>query len=90
VGRDLATHDISPTVGEPLPAPDAALDHADWPERLQHAIAALPDRYRTVAVLRWKHGLEYDQIARILGVTEPTARQLVTRTLKTLRSAIGV
>lgn len=89
IERTLAENDRSPTTGTLSVAPDAAFDEADWSERLSAAMQRLPDRYRQVAFLRWKRGLEYDQIALILSVSEGTARQLVSRTLRALRELLG-
>jgi len=90
IERALAAEDRSPTLGVSPQTPDAQMEAREWPDRLQGAMTALPERYRTVAFLRWKRGLEYDQIAHVLGISEATARQLVSRTLRALRGILGV
>jgi RNA polymerase sigma-70 factor (ECF subfamily) len=89
IERALAATDWSPTTGAPPGAPDAALEEMDWSDRLSAAMQQLPDRYGQVAFLRWKRGLEYDQIALILSISDGTARQLVSRTLRALRAILG-
>jgi RNA polymerase sigma factor (sigma-70 family) len=88
--RALADREISPTLGAPPPSPENVVEAEEWPERLHATMMALPERSRIVAFLRWKRGLDYDQIAHILGVNEATARQLVSRTVKAVRAMLGV
>jgi len=90
IERTLALDERSPTLGAGPHPPDAVFDASEWPERLQSAMAALPERYRHVAFLRWKRGLEYHQIGQVLGISEATARQLVSRSLRTLRAILGI
>ena len=55
--------------------PAAALAQRDELERLQDAIADLPDRLRHVLVLREYGELEYEAIASAMKISAATARQ---------------
>jgi RNA polymerase sigma factor (sigma-70 family) len=50
------------------------------------AIAALPERRRLALTLRVVHGMEYDDVARVLNVSPTAARILVTRAREALQS----
>ena len=65
--------------GAVLPLPDALTDNAAMMDVLDRAIASLPEARRTAAVLRWKVGLSYPEIAGILGTTPDAVRVNVTR-----------
>lgn len=85
----------------PVAAPEAAealLQKTDptkpAPERIelqqsvaqvQAALAKLPEAQREVLVLRWSEGLDYPEIARILGRGESTLRSQAFYGLKALR-----
>jgi RNA polymerase sigma-70 factor (sigma-E family) len=51
--------------------------------------AALPPQQRAAVVLRFYEDLEYAEIARVLDVTEATARSHVHRGLTTLRTSLA-
>lgn len=80
-----------------LPWPDGefesgGLGPAEEAERLEaqrqvaHAVAQLPARYREVLVLRESAGLEYQDIARALGVPVGTVRSRIARARERLRA----
>ena len=50
-------------------------------------LAALPDRYRTVLVLRHVDELSYAEISEVLGKPEGTIKAQVHRGLELLRAA---
>jgi RNA polymerase sigma-70 factor (ECF subfamily) len=49
------------------PSADEAVAHAELLERLELAIAELPEDYRVVVTLRHVNGLSYEEIAESLG-----------------------
>jgi RNA polymerase sigma-70 factor (ECF subfamily) len=53
--------------------------------RLQRALGRLPEDMREVLVLRFTDELRYEQIERMLGVSESTLRSRVHHALKRLR-----
>jgi RNA polymerase sigma factor (sigma-70 family) len=57
----------------------AALESVEMHERVWQAVAKLPPRYRLPLKLFHLDGLSHAQIAESVGVTESTARSLVTR-----------
>ena len=46
---------------------------------LAECMAKLPERHRTVLIMRYHYGLEFKEIARQLAVSESSARVAVTR-----------
>lgn len=56
---------------------------------LLQALDALPAEQRRAVALRVVHERSYDEVAIALGCTEQTARQRVSRGLKTMRERLG-
>ena len=48
----------------------------------------LPEKYREIIILRYSTGLEYAEIANILGITEETVRQRISRGKKKMERAL--
>jgi RNA polymerase sigma-70 factor (sigma-E family) len=72
-----------------LPEP-AAVDPTvaeDEQDAMWRALATLPERQRTVLVLRYYADLPDSEIARLLGVRRGTVRSLATRAFAELRHA---
>jgi len=57
--------------------------------KAKQAVATLPDRYREVLLYRIQQGLSHREVALALGVSEPAARVLFCRALKSLRRTVG-
>jgi len=57
---------------------------------LVRAIAALPERRRTVLALRFDQQLSFRAIGEILGISDKAAQQLVIRTVGELKRKLGV
>lgn len=51
----------------------------------ERALAALPEKYRQVLLLRWDHELTYAEIAAVLDVPIKTVNTRMTRALKRMR-----
>ena len=49
------------------PKPDERLESKEQKSRINEAVARLPDKQRTVFVLRYYENLPYDEIAKLLG-----------------------
>ncbi len=77
---------VTPPLGAPDPSSEAA--RRDDLERVRAAIAALPEPYRAVAVMRWRYGLEPAEIAEIRGEPPGTVRSTLTRALRKLRAGL--
>ena len=63
--------------GDPSPV-DTMMTH-EFYERLQAAIAELPEVFRTTIVLRELQGLPYEEIAEITGVSLGTVKSRIAR-----------
>jgi RNA polymerase sigma-70 factor (ECF subfamily) len=57
--------------------------------RLADAIRTLPTRYREVIVLRQIEGLSFPEVARRLGRTEDSVKNMWVRALNRLRALVG-
>ncbi|WP_027501447.1 SigB/SigF/SigG family RNA polymerase sigma factor [Rhodococcus sp. UNC363MFTsu5.1] len=77
-------HTLADTIGDL----DAAFEDIDNRETLRPLIAALPERERTVLLLRFFGNLTQTQIAKRVGVSQMHVSRILTRTLASLRSAI--
>jgi RNA polymerase sigma-70 factor (ECF subfamily) len=56
--------------------------------KLQAAVELLPQSLREVYALREIQGLEYDQVAEIVGCTQEAARMRISRARRALRKAL--
>jgi RNA polymerase sigma-70 factor (ECF subfamily) len=74
------------------PTEDAPLltrvEGPDWPE-IRAAIAALPQRQRTVLFLRHYADLDYDQIGAVLGIARGTVAATLNTAHSRLRAVLG-
>jgi len=73
---------------EPAP-PDAALARAQLRQLLERAVAALPDSFRTVFVLRDVEGLSVDDTAELLGIPSATVKTRLHRARQRLQQALA-
>lgn len=64
------------------------LEDAELGEALEAAIRRLPERRREVFVLRCVSGLSYREIAGIMGISEQTVANQLSRALVTLRTSL--
>jgi RNA polymerase sigma-70 factor (sigma-E family) len=73
--------------------PDRAVEHADHDVEqrmlLRAALRALPERQRTVLVLRFLCDLPVSEVARLLNRSEGTVKSQTSYGLAALRKAIG-
>jgi len=70
-------HDEEPHVAvadDKNDAPGVALERREWEGRLRQALARLPLKYREVLVLRHIEELDFLEVARLLKISEGTAR----------------
>lgn len=74
------------------PLPPDQLDHLIEQERrrqVRAALLALPAKLREAVLLRYDQGLEYVEIARIVGRRETTVRSRVFHALRRIRAELG-
>ncbi|MCX7804095.1 MAG: sigma-70 family RNA polymerase sigma factor [Planctomycetota bacterium] len=61
------------------PPPDSVLEAADINERVQKAILDLDEEYRSVVLLRDMEGLDYGQIADLIGISRAAVKSRLHR-----------
>jgi RNA polymerase sigma-70 factor (ECF subfamily) len=72
-------------MGEPPESPDNEAIANDLEAALTRALAGLSAIQRSVLGLRWRYGMKYDQIAKVLGISAEAARQHVSRAQQVVR-----
>ena len=70
------------------PDPEQTLRERESEERLQHALEALPPKYREVFLLRQSEELSYEEIAEMTGLPLGTVEVRLFRARKRLLSAL--
>jgi RNA polymerase sigma-70 factor, ECF subfamily len=75
--------------GSDGPAPDAAAARQQLRVLLEHAIAALPDSFRTVFVLREIEDLSVEETAEALGIPAATVKTRLLRARSKLQQALA-
>lgn len=68
--------------------PDVQMEHAEQQRIVWRAVRAMREPMRTVAVLRWSHGLSFADIADVVGISENVARVNASRALSVLRATL--
>jgi RNA polymerase sigma-70 factor (ECF subfamily) len=71
------------------PDPLEELLEAERTRGVLRALAVLPPKLREAVLLRYDQGLEYPEIARVVGRGESTVRSRVMLGLRRLRAALG-
>lgn len=70
---------------DPAPLPQEVIERRETQKLLQEAIAALPERYRQVAIMRYTTDLSFAEIGEALGLNANTAKTLFMRAKDQLR-----
>ena len=65
--------------------PDEAVQAVELAQALRAAVDRLPERRRTVVILRWQHQMSYAEIACVLGISVKTVEVHIGRALAFLR-----
>ncbi|MGA9524490.1 MAG: RNA polymerase sigma factor [Myxococcaceae bacterium] len=73
----------------PTPAAIDALLEQERQRRVQEVLLGLPEKLKEAVLLRFNQGLEYSEIARILGCPEATVRSRVFHGIKRLRAQLA-
>jgi RNA polymerase sigma factor (sigma-70 family) len=78
------------TIADPYPLPQEILEQHDLQQSLQRAIRALPAKFRTVVLLRYKDEMSFPEIGRMLNMPAATAKTYFRRARPLLRAALDV
>jgi len=73
-------------------APVAVVSHGVEPgvrDRIEQAVNALPEIYRTVFLMHDLEGFNHGEIAKVLGVAEGTSKARLSRARSKLRETLG-
>jgi RNA polymerase sigma-70 factor, ECF subfamily len=76
--------DVALYVESGEPEPDEVALEGEKREMVQRLLKTLPDKYRSVTVLRYYNDLSYDEIARITGLTESAVKTQLHRARRML------
>jgi RNA polymerase sigma-70 factor, ECF subfamily len=77
-----------PELADRSPGPHEALEGRERSERLHRALQALDPEFRAVLVLRVAEGLEYEEIAEVLGIRIGTVRSRLARARARIREVM--
>ncbi len=87
--RKRFSNEELPERADPSAGPENTAIAHDEAERLRQAIAALPEKYRTVITLYHLQGQQYDEIANVLGVPMGTVKTHLFRAKEQLRRILN-
>lgn len=76
--------DVALFVPSEDPEPDELALRGEQRDMVQRLLNTLPDKYRTVTVLRYYNDLSYDEIARSTGLTESAVKTQLHRARRML------
>lgn len=85
VGDDASDAAMS----QPVARPDQAAEASEAAAALRRAIDQLPPRSRLAVVLRWDHGMSYDEVATMMGISVKGVEKLLTGARQKLRLLLG-
>jgi len=80
--------DEGPSMLDALGVDDEGLEHVEVRESLKPLLEQLPQRERTIIVLRFFRGMTQSQIAAEIGVSQMHVSRLLNRTLEQLRTSM--
>jgi RNA polymerase sigma-B factor len=79
----------SGTLGDAIGSADGELERVEYRESLQPLLAALPERERTILMLRFFGNMTQTQIADRIGISQMHVSRLLAQTLTTLRDGLA-
>ncbi len=79
----------TPGLGDPGQGIEERMEQDEVRAAVQGAVKLLPERSRTVVVLRWEHRLSYAEIAHATGSNVKAVEMQLYRALRFLRSHLG-
>ena len=84
-GPSLNDEDVSVDAVAPAPTPHMLAEQAELRRQIEDGLAALPEDYRQVLILREIHQRSYDEISEILSLDLGTVKSRINRGRKRLR-----
>jgi RNA polymerase sigma-70 factor (ECF subfamily) len=81
--------DVALYVQSDDPEPEELAIKAETSEMVRQLLNTLPDKYRSVTVLRYYNDLSYDEIARVTGLTESAVKTQLHRARKMLAEELA-
>jgi RNA polymerase sigma-70 factor (ECF subfamily) len=79
----------SPGMGERPASPEEELHAEELTLLVEQTIQTLPERSREAFLLQRQHGLNYGEIARVMGISPSTVEKHMIRALRALREALA-
>ncbi|MGV0625443.1 RNA polymerase sigma factor SigF [Mycolicibacter minnesotensis] len=86
-GSNAAEDDVR-SIADTLGAADAGMDRIEDRETLQPLLSALPERERTVVMLRFFESMTQTQIAERIGISQMHVSRLLAKSLAKLREQL--
>jgi RNA polymerase sigma-70 factor, ECF subfamily len=80
--------DVALYVESDEPAPDEIALQGEQADTVKRLLNRLPDKYRSVTVLRYYNDLSYEEIARVTGLTESAVKTQLHRARRMLAEQI--
>ena len=87
-GPSLNDEEAAIDVADDAPSPHALAERAELRQQIEAGLAALPEEYRQVLILREMHQQTYDEIAEILSLDLGTVKSRINRGRKRLRKIL--
>ena len=87
---EVVTDEVMGIADERDRQPEAIVEHADFMRAVTQAIAELPEREQLLMQLYYVEELNLKEIGEIVGVTESRVSQLLTATVKKLRTSLHI
>ena len=84
-GPSLNDEEVLLEIQDEAPSPHALAEQAELKEQIEAGLAALPEEYREVLILREIHQQSYDEIAESLSLDLGTVKSRINRGRKRLR-----
>ena len=78
-GPSLNDEEVVLEIPDEAPTPHALAEQAELKEQIEAGLAALPEEYREVLILREIHQQSYDEIAEILSLDLGTVKSRINR-----------
>lgn len=84
-GPSLNDDETVVEITDDSPTPHALAERAELREQIEEGLAALPEEYREILILREIHQQSYDEISEILSLDLGTVKSRINRGRKRLR-----